>query len=466
MARTTIFPTQEISYDFLFMDMVPAASIIPAPFALESGQTYAVQWGDTLFENLSVIDLADAGFTGGAIGNGSGFELPGNNEPFAIAYFADDTGGEIVVFFLDGSESQTITVYQESAESPIVLKDRTGTGIEYEGVEGVRVFDKAGNAHVFVPPVETEEKTVELDFSGGAMEVTPTVGKLLSKVGIPVPDGLSPENISEGIRIAGIDGALKAGGGGGMVPVVFTAIVSEIMRGYTANGTSSNRTLVGKFPLGSNIYGKYSRFYMGSTSNSSSTQTATTALSSSQADISEPVIQDGYISVSITFPLPTNSKYYASSLTAIFSYSIPGLYVKSEGEDDVVLYADEKCLHTVPSNTSNTVYVYNLQEVTRADLSRGKFEKMPTYLFYNGVKIREVLLPATLTDIPYCSLRNSKIETIDLSRHTFVPTLNSSGLVSVSTAPDNLKILVPAALYDEWIAAANWSTYASYIVPV
>ena len=214
MARTTIFPTQEISYDFLFMDMVPAASIIPAPFALESGQTYAVQWGDTLFENLSVIDLADAGFTGGAIGNGSGFELPGNNEPFAIAYFTNDTGGEIVVFFLDGNESQTITVYQESAESPIMLKDRTGTDIEYEGVEGVRVFDKDGNAHVFVPPVEREEKTVELDFSGGAMEVTPTAGKVLSKVGILVPDGLTPENIPEGVRIAGIDGTRKTGAEG------------------------------------------------------------------------------------------------------------------------------------------------------------------------------------------------------------------------------------------------------------
>ena len=212
MARTTIFPTQEISYDFLYMDMVPAASITPAPFALEPGQTYAVQWGENLFENLSVIDAGSVIPGALAIGNGSGFELPGNNEPFGIAYFANDTGGEIVVFFLDGNVSQTITVYQ-GADTPIVLKDRTGTGIEYEGVEGVRVFDKDGNAHVFVPPVETEEKTVELDFSGGAMEVTPTAGKLLSKVDIPVPENLLPENIAEGVSIAGIVGALTSGKG-------------------------------------------------------------------------------------------------------------------------------------------------------------------------------------------------------------------------------------------------------------
>ena len=221
MARTTIFPTQDVAVNTSLLGVYPAASINPAPFTLELGKTYAVQWGDTLFENLSVIDLADAGFTGGAIGNGAILDFPGNGEPFAIAYFSGDFP-EIMILFLDSSESQTITVYledtggggEEETTTPIVLKDRTGTGIEYEGVEGVRVFDKAGNAHVFVPPVEREEKTVELDFSGGAMEVTPTAGKVLSKVDIPVPDGLMPENIPEGVRIAGIDGTRKTGAEG------------------------------------------------------------------------------------------------------------------------------------------------------------------------------------------------------------------------------------------------------------
>ena len=52
----------------------------------------------------------------------------------------------------------------------------------------------------------------------------------------------------------------------------------------------------------------------------------------------------------------------------------------------------------------------------------------------------------------------------DFSRHAFVPTLSSTKAFD-RTAPD-LEIRVPAALYDEWIAATNWSTYASRIVAV
>lgn len=59
-------------------------------------------------------------------------------------------------------------------------------------------------------PVETE---VELDFSNGAMEVVPLDGKVFSKVSIPVPEGLVPENIAEGETIAGIVGTHTGGAG-------------------------------------------------------------------------------------------------------------------------------------------------------------------------------------------------------------------------------------------------------------
>lgn len=54
------------------------------------------------------------------------------------------------------------------------------------------------------------EKTVELDFSGGDMTVIPGEGELFSKVLIPVPAGLAPENIPDGVTIAGIVGTLIA----------------------------------------------------------------------------------------------------------------------------------------------------------------------------------------------------------------------------------------------------------------
>ena len=49
----------------------------------------------------------------------------------------------------------------------------------------------------------------------------------------------------------------------------------------------------------------------------------------------------------------------------------------------------------------------------------------------------------------------------DFSQHTSVPTLSTT---TAFTAINKIcKIIVPDSLYDSWIAASNWSTYANYI---
>jgi hypothetical protein len=54
----------------------------------------------------------------------------------------------------------------------------------------------------------------------------------------------------------------------------------------------------------------------------------------------------------------------------------------------------------------------------------------------------------------------------DFTSHTVVPTLANTN--AFSNIPTDCEIRVPAALYDEWIAATNWSnsTIASKIVAV
>ena len=51
----------------------------------------------------------------------------------------------------------------------------------------------------------------------------------------------------------------------------------------------------------------------------------------------------------------------------------------------------------------------------------------------------------------------------DFSECESVPVLENSDAFTYNNIP---VIRVPAALYDEWIAATNWSTYADYIVAV
>jgi hypothetical protein len=52
----------------------------------------------------------------------------------------------------------------------------------------------------------------------------------------------------------------------------------------------------------------------------------------------------------------------------------------------------------------------------------------------------------------------------DFTSHTSVPTLAHTS--AFKDIPADCEFLVPAALYDEWIAATNWSTLASQIVAV
>ena len=56
------------------------------------------------------------------------------------------------------------------------------------------------------------------------------------------------------------------------------------------------------------------------------------------------------------------------------------------------------------------------------------------------------------------------ISFLDFSTHTVVPTLSATNaLVDI---PSDCEIRVPSVLYDKWIAATNWSKYASQIVAV
>lgn len=81
---------------------------------------------------------------------------------------------------------------------------------------------------------ETEEKTVVADFSGGDMILEPTEGKYLSKATVTKPDTLIPENIADGVNIAGIIGSLVAGSGGGK------NIVAYINQEYIPSNSQNN----------------------------------------------------------------------------------------------------------------------------------------------------------------------------------------------------------------------------------
>ena len=108
------------------------------------------------------------------------------------------------------------------------------------------------------------------------------------------------------------------------------------------------------------------------------------------------------------------------------------------------------------------------------------------YSFYNANTLTNITLPSSIMSIAQYSFGRTEtlgiisipkevptiyqktfeyatnLAYIDFSKHTSVPSLDSS------TAFDNaaafLKIVVPDSLYNTWIAATNWSSYASKII--
>lgn len=82
-------------------------------------------------------------------------------------------------------------------------------------------------------------------------------------------------------------------------------------------------------------------------------------------------------------------------------------------------------------------------------------------LSYN--KLLSVLeIPASVTDIMTGAFNGcTGMAYYDFTSCTSVPALG--GTNAFTGIPADCEIRVPAALYDEWIAATNWATYASYI---
>lgn len=83
--------------------------------------------------------------------------------------------------------------------------------------------------------------------------------------------------------------------------------------------------------------------------------------------------------------------------------------------------------------------------------------------FSQCYKLNRVIFGANITTIsPYAFTRCSEVSLYDFRKATAVPTLSNKS--AFNSIPSTCKIVVPDALYDSWIAATNWSTYASQIV--
>ena len=169
---------------------------------------------------------------------------------------------------------------------------------------------------------------------------------------------------------------------------------------------------------------------------------------------------------SITIP---NKVRYISNFIFMDCYSLSSIVIP-KSVYTIQTYAFQNCYSlsniTIPksiSSVSNYAFhsCYSLSSITIPD----KVTSIGTYAFYNCYSLSSITIPNKVTSIgTYAFYGCTGVAIYDFSTHTAVPTL-SSGYV-FSLIPSDCKIRVPSALYDEWIAATNWSRLTSRIVAV
>ena len=86
-----------------------------------------------------------------------------------------------------------------------------------------------------------------------------------------------------------------------------------------------------------------------------------------------------------------------------------------------------------------------------------------TSAFSRCYSLASVVIPSGVTSISNYAFNNCYgMAYYDFRASKSVPTLSKTN--AFNNIPSDCKIVVPDDLYDTWIAATNWSTYASYIV--
>lgn len=313
-----------------------------------------------------------------------------------------------------------------------------------------------GEEIINVPdPTELEEVTVPLNMADGDMVITPSDDKAISKTIVQKPATLVPENIAEGVDIAGIIGALAASGGGDS-PHVFSTLNGYLRYQYSISSSKPEAREV-TLPAGATVYGATCSHWNASGTSSTTIASVTGGIPDNFAGVSVTENADGSITVSSKFTFASGARYTARIWIMIVTYSLRGIY--STVKDGVLyIYADD---------TATTLNSYLGEPAIPAivDLSNSHLDTINARAFYQWHESTEILLPPTVNTIGASAFYTYGDIVVDMTKHTFVPTILESG-VFYTGSYGSREIRVPAALYDEWIAATNWSSLADYIVAV
>ena len=184
------------------------------------GQTYLVMWDGTEYECVAteldgVSVLGNTAIFGG-VDTGESFlfgvgtaEMTGADSNQLMVYTTDTATSHTVAIYI--SESEEDTEGDSSGEANtgtnIVLYDRTGAAVTYEGVETITTDTPVeGVRAIFTRGVLMEGAEVELNMAAGDQALSVPDGYLIKEATLKKPETLLPENIKKNVEIAGVVG--------------------------------------------------------------------------------------------------------------------------------------------------------------------------------------------------------------------------------------------------------------------
>ena len=191
---------------------------------------------------------------------------------------------------------------------------------------------------------------------------------------------------------------------------------------------------------------------------------ASITIPESVASIGNGALSDCSSLASITIPESVTfiGSYAFSNCSSLASITIP------EGVTSIGNYAFNNC----PSLASITIP----ESVTF--IGNGAFQSCPSLAsitipegvtsigrsaFINCSSLASITIPESVTSIGEYAFQNCYgMRYYDFTASASVPALSSTN--AFNGIPSDCQMLIPAALYDEWSAATNWATYASYMV--
>ena len=182
--------------------------------------------------------------------------------------------------------------------------------------------------------------------------------------------------------------------------------------------------------------------------------------------IGDYTFQNCYSLASITIPNGVTSigSSAFSSCSSLANVTIPN------GVTSIYDYAFSSCYSlasiTIPDGVTSIVSsafssCYSLASITIPD----GVTSIVRSAFYNCYSLASITIPDGVTSInssafAYCY----GMRYYDFSACTDIPSLLNTNVFN--GIPSDCQMLIPAALYDEWSTATNWSTYASKMVAV